>query len=243
MNHSKLKLKSQQFVVKPVVKPLFLIHFFKKEQTMKYCSSWYRGIMAGLALLAGFALHTPVALAGTTVPTLTAQPAADTNFLAGGTVTSGGLSANTIVENYAQLNYSIAGATQPAEYSNLNNFRVDKIVKFLVTEQGTAPTLAPPAPTASITGLVTTFKVTNLGNAFEDFQLTAGQIASGLGANSQVSLGATYTDTFDATNCTVFVETNGTANYQAGAGGDLNKSITGLSPVSTGAVKIGRAHV
>lgn len=183
---------------------------------MTYCSSWYRRVLAGIALFAGFGFFTGSALA---------------QFLPGGTTTAGGISANTDITNTATLNYAIAGTPQPVVTSNTTTFKVDNKVNVVVTEVGGAPTNV--APNAS--GQVTTFTVTNAGNSPMDFILTPnGAIANG----QSVTLGGTgYTDSnitagFDATGCNAFVESGATAGFQGAQ--DVDRAIRNLSPVAPG---------
>ena len=193
-----------------------------KEHTMKYWSNWYRSALAGLALLAGLGLHATTAFG----------QAATADFLVGGTVTSGGISANTDISNTATLNYQINGTNQPAVSPAVAaQFKVDKIVNLTVTRVTASHVAVAPSATAQ----VIQFTVTNTGNGIEDFQLTAANMATA----TSILIGATtYTDGFDSgvpTACTPFVESGvNPAQYDAGpgAGKDVDKAIASLSPVT-----------
>lgn len=190
--------------------------FNRKEQTMTYCSSWYRRLLSGIALSAGLSLFAAPALA---------------QFLPGGTTTAGGISANTDITNTATLNYAIAGTAQPAVNSNTTTFKVDNKVNVQVTEVGGTFTAVAPNATAQ----VTTFLVTNTGNSPMDFALTAnGAVANG---QTVVLSGTTYTDSnvtagFDVTGCVARVESGATAGFQAGQ--DTAAAVINLSPVAPG---------
>ena len=210
-----------------VHKPLFLFNFLfnHKEQAMKYWSSWYRSVLAGIALLAGLGLHSTVAFGQAATP----------QYLVGGTFTVGGtsqVSANTDVNNLATLNYTISGTAQPAVPSNTATFKVDNLVNLTVNEVGGAQTVVAPGALAQ----VTTFNVTNNGNAIQDYLLTAANMAGG----TSVTLGSAFVDTFDAVSCTAFVETNGAAGYQPGpgAGTDTDLAIVSLAPGASKTVYI-----
>ena len=198
-----------------VRKYLILFNFLlnHKEQAMTCRSSWYQSVLAGIALIAGLGVFSTSALA---------------QFLPSGTTTAGGVSANTDITNSATLNYSIAGTGQPVVTSNTATFKVDNKVNVQVTESGGAMT--PVAPNA--TGQITTFLVTNTGNAPMDFRLTPnGAIADG----QSVSLSGTpfndsnVTAGFNAGPCSAFVESGATAGFQAVE--DTAQAIINLSPV------------
>jgi hypothetical protein len=205
--------KSQDIVGKCLFLNFLLINH--KEQAMKYWSSWYRSVLAGIALIAGMGMLSTSALA---------------QFLPSGTVTAGGISANTDITNQATLNYSIGGTGQPAVSSNTTSFKVDNKVNVVVAEVGGSVTNVAP----NATGQVTTFTVTNTGNSPMDFALTAnGAIANG----QTVTLGALLTDSnitpgFDASGCQAFVESGVTAGFQGAQ--DVNQAIVNLSPVAPG---------
>ena len=199
-----------------VFKPLFLLNylFTQKEQVMNYCSRWYRSVLAGIALIASMGFFATPALA---------------QFLAGGTTTAGGISANTDITNTATVNFAIGGTSQPSVVSNTTTFKVDNLVRVQVTEVGGAVTNVAPNATAQ----VTTFTVTNTGNSPMDFALAAnGAIATG---QTVVLTGTTFTDSnitagFNATGCVARVESGGTAGFQAAQ--DTAAAIIHLTPVA-----------
>lgn len=200
-----------------VHKFLFLLTFLfnHKEQAMKYWSSWYRSALAGIALIAGLGLHATVAFG----------QAATSQYLAGGTFTNGAgtgqVSANTDITNSATLSYTISTTAQPNITSNTSTFKVDNLVRVVVVATDTNHTVVAPGALAQ----VTTFTVTNTGNAIQDYKLDAGNLATG----QTVTMNSiTYTDSFDGLSCQAFVETGGGAGYQAGS--DTNQAIVSLAP-------------
>ena len=131
-----------------------------------------------------------------------------------------GTPSGTPINNLATLNYSVGSTPQAAIGSSAagntagagtaTSFLVDKKVNLTVVETNSAPTIVAPGQL----GAVTTFTVTNTGNDPQDFSLSAvGNIASGGTIFNNTTL---LTDNFDATACSTFAETNGTAGYQAG---------------------------
>ena len=204
--------RSQEDVFKYLISLSFLINH--KEQAMNYRSSWYRSVLAGIALIAGLGLFATPALA---------------QFLANGTVTPGGISANTDINNQATLNYAIAGTGQPAINSNTTTFKVDNKLNVQVTTLETS--FVAVAPNA--TGQVTRFTVQNTGNAIMDYQLTPnGALANG---QSVTLSGTPYADSnitagFDGTGCIARVESGATAGFQALQ--DTGTAIVQLSPLS-----------
>lgn len=188
--------------------------FNKREKAVKNSSRWYRKAVTGLALMAGLVFVSTPVLA---------------QFLAGGTATTGGISANTDITNSATLNYSISGTTQPLITSPSTTFKVDNLVRVTVAEVGSSFTAVAPNATAQ----VTTFTVTNTGNTPMDYALTPnGAIASG----QSVTLGVLLTDSnitagFDATACVARVENGVTpGSYQSGQ--DTAAAVLQLSPIA-----------
>ena len=125
-----------------------------------------------------------------------------------------GTPSNTTISNLATLNYTVSGVAQPAVGSSptgntsgagtATTFLVDKKVNLTVTTNDATFIAVSPGATAQ----VTTFTVTNTGNDPQDFAL----------ASTQETAGTTLfggTDNFDATACAQFVESGGTAGYQA----------------------------
>lgn len=106
-----------------------------------------------------------------------------------------GTAAGTTISNSATLGYSVGGVAQTGITSAAATFVVDEKVNLTVA--GGATTNVVPGATAQ----VTTFTVTNNANSPLDFSLVSNQVAAG--------------DQFDATACTVVVESGGVAGYDA----------------------------
>ncbi|MBA4161419.1 MAG: hypothetical protein C0515_04930 [Novosphingobium sp.] len=115
-----------------------------------------------------------------------------------------GTTAGSTITNSVTVNYQVGGVSQTASSAS-DTFTVDRKVNLTVAEVGTTTTQVSPGQTAA----VTTFTVTNTSNAVLDFALTAAQQAGGAGAHAN-------TDTFDATNAKIYVDTNGNGSYDAG---------------------------
>ena len=128
-----------------------------------------------------------------------------------------GTPANTSISNTATLAYDVSGVTQPNITSLAATFVVDNKINLTVIEKSNSPTLVTPGQLRA----VTTFTVTNNGNAVQDYALTGGNVAG-----APVVFGSP--DNFDALACNTFVEANGTAGYQAGA--DTATFIDELAP-------------
>ncbi len=121
-----------------------------------------------------------------------------------------GTLAGTSVNNTASVNYSVAGTAQTAVNSNTSSFRVDRLLNVTVAQSGGATSVAPGS-----TSQVIAFTVTNNSNSVQDFKLDAANLTG---------------DQFDGTITGVFVETNGTAGYQAA---DTATFIDELAPDAT----------
>ena len=128
-----------------------------------------------------------------------------------------GTLANTPISNTATLVYDVNGVTQANITSPAATFVVDNKINLTVIEKNNSPTPVTPGQLRA----VTTFTVTNNGNAVQDYALTGGNVA---GAPIVFGL----PDNFDALACSRFVETNGIAGYQAGA--DTATFIDELTP-------------
>lgn len=115
-----------------------------------------------------------------------------------------GTTAGTVITNTVSVNYQVGGFSQTGQTAS-NTITVDRKVNVTVAEVGTVTTEVSPGQLAA----VTTFQVTNLSNAVLDFALVAAQQSGGAGAHSN-------TDTFDATNVSMFVDSNGNGTYDAG---------------------------
>ena len=114
-----------------------------------------------------------------------------------------GTASGTTITNTVTVNYKVGTIDQTATGAS-TSFKVDRKVNVTVAEVGNATTQVSPAQLAA----VTTFTVTNNSNATLDFALAATQQAGGAGAHAN-------TDTFDATNVKIYVETGGVAGFDA----------------------------
>lgn len=162
---------------------------------MKYRKMWHRAALAAAAFAAGLVLSPPAAY-GQLTP------------------------ANTDITNTSTLNYSVGGVVQPAVNSNTTTFKVDNLVRVVVTESNAAHTAVAPGAASQIL----TFSVTNTGNQAQDYALTIANLVTG----ATVTLGATpYSDDFEATGCIARVESGVTAGYQSAE--DLNVAIGSLA--------------
>ena len=116
-----------------------------------------------------------------------------------------GTPANTSISNTATLQYDVAGFVQANITSPAAVFVVDNKINLTVIEIGDSPTLVTPLQNAA----VTTFSVTNNGNATQDYALTGGNV---VGAPVLFAL----PETFNALACNTFVENGVSLGYQAG---------------------------
>jgi len=114
----------------------------------------------------------------------------------------------TSITNTATLSYTVDGNAQAPVPSNPATFLVDNKVDLMVTTIDGGIVSVVPNSTAQ----VLTYTVTNNGNTVQDYSLTA-QI-SATGAFGE-------TETFDATNVNVFVDTDNDDTYTAGTDTDL----------------------
>lgn len=116
-----------------------------------------------------------------------------------------GTAANSDISNSVTVSYNVGGVAQTPITSAADVFKVDRKIDVVVTTQDTSAVVVTPGQTNA----VTTFSVTNNSNATIDFLLAGTQ---------QVGGAAKFTgnDTANANNVRVYVETNGTAGWQAG---------------------------
>lgn len=126
--------------------------------------------------------------------------------------------AGTSVNNQATVSYEVGGTPQSVS-SNVATFVVDKKVNLAVAEVGGAPTQT----AVGATDQVTTFTVTNLTNAVQDFRLEADQ--------QLVSIPLLGVDNFNMNNLRAFVDSNGNGTYDAGV--DTQTYIDELAPDAT----------
>lgn len=141
-----------------------------------------------------------------------------------------GTAVNTTISNKATISFSVGGNAQtPIESSPTGNatpgtnngtattFVVDNKVDLTVTESGAAATVVSPGQASA----VTTFIVTNTGNAPLAYQLSAANVASGASLFGNA-------DNTDVGNLRVFVEGNSNTTYDAAS--DTATAITTLAP-------------
>lgn len=124
----------------------------------------------------------------------------------------------TTINNQASVSYSVGGSPQTSN-SNTASFVVDKKVNLVVAEVGGAATHV----AIGSNDQVTTFTVTNLTNATQDFRLNPQQ--------QTVSIPLLGTDDFNVTNLRAFVDSNGNGTYDAGV--DTATYIDELAPDAT----------
>ena len=116
-----------------------------------------------------------------------------------------GTAANSDISNSVTVSYNVGGVAQTPITSAADVFKVDRKINLVVTTQDTSAVVVTPGQANA----VTTFSVTNNSNATIDFLLAGTQ---------QVGGAARFAgnDTANANNVRVYVETNGTAGWQAG---------------------------
>ena len=125
-------------------------------------------------------------------------------FMAASPAFAAGTAAGLSVTNTVTVDYQVGGVSQTAQTAS-DTFTVDRKVNLTVAEVGTTTTTVSPGQSAT----VTTFQVTNLSNATLDFALAVAQQTGGAGAHSN-------TDSFDATNLRIYVDTDGSGTFTAG---------------------------
>lgn len=116
-----------------------------------------------------------------------------------------GTAANSSISNSVTVSYNVGGVAQTPITSAADVFTVDRKIDLVVTTQDSAAVVVTPGQANA----VTTFTVTNNSNATIDFLLAATQQAGGTAKFAG-------NDTTDAANVRIYVETNGTAGWQAG---------------------------
>ena len=116
-----------------------------------------------------------------------------------------GTPAGDSVENTASVQYFVGGVQQNAIDSNTASFLVDQRVDFTLAEVDGAPT----AVTPGLADAVTTFTLTNTGNALQDFNLSAVNLVGGT-VNGNTDTGQVEDPP------RVFADTNGSGVFDAG---------------------------
>lgn len=116
-----------------------------------------------------------------------------------------GTPAGDTVANTASVEYAVGGVAQNAISSNTASFLVDQRVDFTLSEVDGAPT----AVTPGLPNAVTTFTLTNTGNAVQDFNLSAANLVGGT-INGNVDTGQVEDPP------RVFADTNDSGVFDAG---------------------------
>ena len=133
-----------------------------------------------------------------------------------------GTLANTPISNTATLAYDVNGVPQAAITSPAATFVVDRKINLAVTEADGAPSIVGSGQAVAVTA----FTVTNTGNDTQDFGLAAANLPNGTIIFNNLP---PFSDSFDATGCTAFVESQVPANgYTPGV--DIATFIDELAP-------------
>lgn len=114
-----------------------------------------------------------------------------------------GTASGTVITNTVTVNYQVGGVAQTATSAS-NSVTVDRKINLTVAEVGNTTTQVSPGQVNAVTA----FTVTNLSNATLDFSLSAAQVAAA-GPHGG-------TDTFDATNVRVFLDSNSNGVFDLG---------------------------
>lgn len=115
-----------------------------------------------------------------------------------------GTAAGSTITNTVTVNYQVGSVAQTASTAS-NTFTVDRKVNVTVADVNTLTTNVSPGQISAVTA----YTVTNLSNATLDFALTTVQQVGGAGAHSN-------TDSFDATNVRIYLDSNSNGVYDAG---------------------------
>lgn len=115
-----------------------------------------------------------------------------------------GTIAGTTITNTATVNFQVGSIAQTATSAS-DTLTVDRRINLTVAEVGSATTVVTPGQTSAVTA----FTVTNTSNAPLDFALTAVQPVGGVAIHGG-------TDSFDATNVRIFVDSNSNGQYDPG---------------------------
>lgn len=154
--------------------------------------------------------------------------------LSGGAFAAG-TAAGTDITNKATLSYSVGTVAQPSIASSPSGstngtgadttFKVDnKIVHTVTTIQASAVTAIP-----GQTGVVTSFTVTNTGNAAQDYALTF----ANLGTAAYSLFSTTLNDNFDVTTASCTVQVNGvTQGFIGSLVPDASATVTVACPIA-----------
>jgi uncharacterized repeat protein (TIGR01451 family) len=124
-------------------------------------------------------------------------------------VFAAGTDAGSTITNVATVSYTVGTVVQTPIVDD-DVITVDRKVNLVVTEVGSSTTSVVPGQTEA----VTTFTVQNTSNATIDIGLSAAQLSGGAAPF------AGGNDNFDISSLAIWRETNGTAGFQSGVGGD-----------------------
>ncbi len=113
-----------------------------------------------------------------------------------------GTKAGTDVTNTATLSFGDSAETATEVQSNAETFKVDKKIDLSVDTIDVAAVQTKP----QATNVVLTFKVTNTGNSIQDFVLSTL-------TSSTKAFNDSVTDTFDAQNVRIYVDSNGNGAF------------------------------
>lgn len=129
----------------------------------------------------------------------------------------------TDISNNAQVQYQVGGISQTTQ-SNTATFKVDTLVRVVVSEANTLATPVIPGATSQVVA----FTVTNTGNATQDYALGTANLPNG----TALSLGSNnYNDAFDSQGaCSIRVESGTAPNAGVYDPTDTATSIVNLAP-------------
>lgn len=121
-----------------------------------------------------------------------------------GTAFANNTPAGTVIENTATVDYQVGGIAQ-TEVTATSRFTVDRKIVFTVDALPTQNVVVFPGTLRA----VTRFQITNASNETLDFGLSAAQAAGGAGPFGG-------TDNFDVTNLSIYRDSNGNGEWDAG---------------------------
>jgi uncharacterized repeat protein (TIGR01451 family) len=136
-----------------------------------------------------------------------------------------GTVAGTTISNQATVSYQVGGVAQTPIASPTVQFVVDNRIDLTVAEGSTTTTQTSPG----LTNQVTSFTVTNTGNAAQAFVLSAANMATG---TASPFTGGTA-DNQDIANVRVFVDSGASGTPNAYDASDTAISIASLAPDTT----------
>ncbi len=137
------------------------------------------------------------------------------------TAHAAGTTAGAEITNTATVSFQVGGISQNTQTAS-DTLIVDRKINLTVAEVGSATTVVTPGSVSQ----VTTFTVTNTSNAPLDFALEGLQQTGGTAANGG-------TDTFNANNVRLYVDSNNSGSYEEGT----DALVTYLDQVAADAVR------